>query len=109
MPTAPPAHRPPGYVKRDAWQRAPNAKPKPLGRAWRAMRLRVFRRDGYRCRVCGRLCARPECDHIVARANGGSDNESNLQTLCHDCHEKKTIRESHAAMATGDGKARGEL
>ncbi len=41
------------------------------------------------------LCA--ECgekgkhvDHISSRAKGGTNEESNLQTLCHRCHSRKT-------------------
>lgn len=101
MPIAPPRHRPPGYAPRKAWQRANNVKPKPLGRAWRDLRLRVFRRDGYRCRQCGRLCAYPECDHITPRSEGGQDVEGNCQTLCTACHKAKTQAESQRAARSG--------
>jgi len=29
-------------------------------------------------------------DHIVALVNGGPDDESNLQSLCIPCHDRKT-------------------
>jgi 5-methylcytosine-specific restriction endonuclease McrA len=32
-------------------------------------------------------------DHIVRRSDGGSDEWSNLQPLCHSCHSMKTSRE----------------
>ncbi len=101
MPTAPPAHRPPGWKPKQAWQRKPQAKPKPLGRAWRELRLKAFARDGYRCRVCGRLCAYPEADHIVARSEGGQDVLGNVQTLCKPCHNDKTQREARRASLAG--------
>ncbi len=101
MPTAPPSHKPPGYTPRKPWTRANNVQPKPLGRPWRALRLRVFRRDGYRCQACGRLCAHPECDHIVSRADGGTDELANLQTMCADCHKAKTHKESQRAASCG--------
>lgn len=33
---------------------------------------------------------RTATDHIVTRDNGGTDEESNLQTLCQRCHSVKT-------------------
>jgi len=35
-----------------------------------------------------------ELDHIVNVAQGGTDDEFNLQSLCSPCHKKKTIKES---------------
>jgi 5-methylcytosine-specific restriction enzyme A len=35
-----------------------------------------------------------DVDHIVRRRDGGSDEESNLQPLCHSCHSKKTMAEN---------------
>lgn len=32
-------------------------------------------------------------DHIVRREDGGSDDQSNLQTLCQRCHSTKTATE----------------
>ncbi len=66
------------------------------GRAWRRLREQVLARDLYTCRHCLRVCL-PEnlcADHIINRANGGSDDLSNLQTLCTDCHKVKTANES---------------
>ena len=41
------------------------------------------------CRVTMEL----ELDHIVNVAQGGTDDESNLQSLCVPCHKKKTQME----------------
>lgn len=49
-----------------------------------------------RCALClavGRLRAATEVDHIVPLERGGSDNDHNLQGLCHECHVEKTARE----------------
>jgi 5-methylcytosine-specific restriction enzyme A len=55
------------------------------------VRARVLERDGYKCRRCG---AGPEdgpleVDHITPVAEGGSADESNLQTLCRKCNKGK--------------------
>lgn len=56
------------------------------------IRARVMERDGFRCRRCG---AGPNddrlvLDHIMPVALGGSDDESNLQTLCETCNLGKS-------------------
>jgi 5-methylcytosine-specific restriction enzyme A len=33
-----------------------------------------------------------ECDHILERVRGGTNETSNLQTLCVPCHKRKTAR-----------------
>lgn len=62
---------------------------------WRATRARILIRDSYRCRACGRVVSghRANVDHIVPLAEGGTDEDSNLQTLCRPCHSVKTVRE----------------
>lgn len=48
----------------------------------------VLSRDGYQCRECGVLCWREDADvhHLIPRSLGGSDDPSNLVTLCDGCH-----------------------
>ena len=41
----------------------------------------------------GRVEAATDVDHIVARERGGTDEDRNLQALCHACHSEKTARE----------------
>lgn len=61
---------------------------------WRYTRAAVFQRDGYKCQMCGRLIGEsPQCDHIIPIAQGGTDDEDNLQTLCIECHAGKTAGE----------------
>jgi len=45
------------------------------------------------CNVNGIIRAATEVDHIVAKANGGTDGMDNLQPICRDCHRLKTARE----------------
>lgn len=52
-------------------------------------KAKVLWRDGHTCQHCkgkhkdGKL----EVHHIIFRSQGGSDEESNLITLCHTCHK----------------------
>ena len=64
------------------------------GYTWAAIRKAVLLRDEYRCSVCGKvIVSMPQVDHIVPRRAGGSDDMSNLQTLCMTHHSQKTGRE----------------
>jgi hypothetical protein len=54
-------------------------------REFSRVRLQVLRRDGYRCRGCG-AGGSLDVHHIVARAHGGSNDPSNLVSLCPGCH-----------------------
>ena len=49
----------------------------------------ILNRDNYTCQCCkGRhKDSKLEVHHIVFRSQGGSDEESNLITLCHTCHK----------------------
>ena len=48
----------------------------------------VLNRDNYTCRYCKgkHKDNKLEVHHIIFRSQGGSDEESNLITLCHTCH-----------------------
>lgn len=37
-----------------------------------------------------RLTAATQCDHIVERADGGGEEDANLQAICDDCQNAKT-------------------
>ncbi|MCY4065058.1 MAG: HNH endonuclease signature motif containing protein [Rhodospirillaceae bacterium] len=64
------------------------------GERWERVRQAIFRRDGYRCRECGRY-GPLECDHIKPLKSGGEPwDPANLQSLCRDCHAAKTERET---------------
>ena len=67
------------------------------GRPWRRLRERILQRDGYCCQACareGRVQIAHEVDHIVNIAAGGTDDPSNLEAICTDCHRKKTQQEA---------------
>jgi len=41
--------------------------------------------------IPARVTAGTQLDHTVSLADGGADDESNLQTLCETCHAKKSL------------------
>lgn len=58
---------------------------------WQDLRLKVFERDNYTCKKCRKTLSNVEADHITPIALGGLEFDiNNIQTLCHDCHAKKT-------------------
>lgn len=64
------------------------------GRPWRRLKDKILIRDKHTCQSCQRVGGELELDHIVNVAVGGTDNESNLQILCAECHRLKTNVES---------------
>lgn len=69
------------------------------GSRWQNLARRIRKRDGYRCRKCGRA-GRLEVDHIVRVVDGGAIwDPDNLQTLCRRCHIDKS-RSEHMATLT---------
>lgn len=64
------------------------------GRPWRRLKDKIHLRDEWACQCCGRVTTELELDHIINVAQGGTDDESNLQSLCVECHKKKTQQES---------------
>lgn len=65
------------------------------------IRLRIRERDGYKCRHCSRAVRIGEVDHIVPIEKGGSEDDSNLQLLCKECHRKKTARDRGYVLRDG--------
>ena len=62
--------------------------------AWRRLRQRIFKRDGYRCQQCSKA-GRLEADHVNPVHKGGAFwDMGNLQTLCVGCHIRKSAREN---------------
>lgn len=81
----------------ESWARQ-RTKPgrKTYGTEWRKLRAVALRRDRGLCVLCladGRAVPATEVDHIVAVEHGGTDELSNLQSLCTPCHRHKTARE----------------
>lgn len=64
------------------------------GTEWIKRREYILARDEMLCQPClakNKLTKATEVDHIIPKAQGGTDDESNLQSICEDCHRDKTI------------------
>jgi hypothetical protein len=94
--------------ERQRGEKSPNwrggAKPelaRQLDRAeWRRVRRLVYERDNWTCQDCGCRCLNTrdskkhpkrkiQAHHIVSRRHGGTDDLSNLITLCMSCHHRR--------------------
>jgi len=79
------------------------------GGGWLYWRKQALIRDDYTCRECGlRDPEIVEADHIIPILSGHLDEKrnakrlediakngiSNLQTLCPNCHKRKTVRQA---------------
>ena len=52
---------------------------------WQEKRRKIFKRDRYRCCICG-AAKNLRCHHITYE-NIGHEKDSDLATLCDTCHE----------------------
>lgn len=87
MPNAPPTFRP----RRGGLTSTSTQRSKPYKGVWPRQRRMQLDREP----LC-RMCREPanQVDHIVPLNAGGSKDDDNLQSLCHSCHSRKTMRES---------------
>lgn len=72
------------------------------GRAGCRMRERILKRDGYLCQGClrrGRVAVATDVDHILPLHQGGSNADSNQESLCRECHDQKSERERQGREA----------
>jgi 5-methylcytosine-specific restriction protein A len=98
----------PGYCARhrrltSGWNRAnrTSSSQRGYGAQWRRTRNRILARDEGLCQPCLRaqtLTVGSDVDHVIPKEEGGSDDDSNLQTICGVCHKAKTQREAKTAQ-----------
>ena len=74
------------------WEGSTRASRLPKG--WAKLRLRVLRRDRYRCQWPGCTSKATEVDHVTPNDD---DAMTNLQSLCSSCHGKKSRAEAAQA------------
>lgn len=55
---------------------------------WDQLRRQVYARDNYCCSNCGSPSSELHAHHIVPLSKQGTNNLTNLITLCVDCHKK---------------------
>src|ERR1700676_5196416 len=69
----------------------------------------VLFRDGYVCQHCKGKSKdkRLHVHHVIFRRNGGSDEESNLATLCKTCHDH--VHKGTIIFKSKAGKKKGQL
>lgn len=75
-----------------AWSKESRHK-RGYGNAWDKLRKQILERDCGLCQVCataGRVSIANAVDHIKPKTKGGTDAESNLQSICEPCHDIKT-------------------
>lgn len=58
------------------------------GWEWTRLRAAVLARDMNMCQKCGKRAT--DVDHIIPLERGGTNDTWNLQSLCGDCHDRKT-------------------
>lgn len=74
------------------------------GAKWDKTRARILSRDNGLCQPClkaGQVTTARQVDHVVPKAFGGSEDDTNLQAICKPCHQAKTAREATAARGGG--------
>lgn len=54
-----------------------------------AIRQKVFKRDGYKCRYCGCVSNPLHADHVYPYSKGGETSMNNMVTSCDVCNHKK--------------------
>jgi 5-methylcytosine-specific restriction protein A len=93
MPNKPSVYRPQKRAT-PLVQRATAAK-RGYGSHWQRLRITVLNEEPLcrRCEAKGLTVEATDVDHITPRARGGTDDRSNLQALCHECHSAKTAKE----------------
>ncbi|WP_239655210.1 HNH endonuclease [Mycobacterium riyadhense] len=66
---------------------------------WKQQRAKALHRDNGTCQIRGPRCTivATQVDHRISVENGGTDDLSNLDSACAQCHNDKTQREAAQA------------
>ena len=74
------------------------------GWTWEQLRERILERDCGLCIPCkdqGIVTIASAVDHKIPKAEGGTDDPSNLQSICDPCHDAKSKAEMKRARGGG--------
>lgn len=75
------------------WRKRADSPKRLTGRHLQRRNARIKLRDLYTCQECGRVTDELEIDHIVPLSRQGTDDDSNVRSLCTDCHRRKSESE----------------
>jgi 5-methylcytosine-specific restriction endonuclease McrA len=80
---------------------------------------KVFERDGWKCKICGRPTPvefrgtigenAPELDHIVPLSKGGGHTYANTQCLCRSCNWEKSDMSHQEYVSILDGRRKDQV
>lgn len=91
-----------GHKPKKDWKPKGNTTERGYGWQWQKKRELILARDKYLCQAClrqGRAERASDVDHIKPKAEGGGDEDSNLESLCKPCHKLKSDREKWVSTA----------
>ncbi len=81
------------------------------GGRWKKIRERIMERDKGLCQPHLRkdqIMPAVAVDHIVPKAEGGTDDDDNLEAICKSCHKLKTQEESKRGRVRVRTRGRGQ-
>lgn len=90
---------------KEVWAKPANATKRVTGRRLQSMRAKLFESNPLcvECERQGRITLATQRDHIKPLAEGGLDDDSNVQGLCEACHDAKSKAESHRGRSRQSG------
>lgn len=90
--------------EREPWQSV-NERRVLVGRALQRARAELFEREPLcrKCKAKGRVTAATIRDHVIPLAEGGTDDDENIQPLCQTCSDVKTAEEAKRGAARARG------
>lgn len=69
--------------------RRPSSSQRGYGGRWRVIRLYVLNRDRWTCHWCSAFAK--TVDHVVPKAEGGTDQPANLVAACGPCNSARSM------------------
>lgn len=88
----------PAHARRPWAHRVASRRARGYGREWERRRALVLE-EGPWCAGCGAPAT--TVDHVIPKAEGGTDARSNLRALCAACQQRKAGREGRRAQLRG--------